>query len=160
MKLLAAGTSAPLLCTVGQSSEGYCVTGADGTATQLRIVSEAAPRYVVEFDGLRRGAHVARAADGTWHCQDGAGLWLFELPAASGASTAAHASGPVAPMSGRVAEIFVAYGEAVEKGGLLMTLEAMKMFHEIRAGRVAEVLVAAGQQVDPRQALLRLEELA
>jgi biotin carboxyl carrier protein len=44
-----------------------------------------------------------------------------------------------------------------------MTLEAMKMFHEIRAGRagrIAEVLVAVGQQVDPRQALLRLEDAA
>ncbi|MGQ0502224.1 MAG: ATP-binding protein [Panacagrimonas sp.] len=163
VKLLPAGASAALSCMVGLSSEGYCVTGADGTATTLRIVREAAPQYVVEVDGLRRSVHVARAADGTWHCQDGAGLWLFELPAASGASAAAQVSGPVAPMSGRVAEIFVAAGEAVEKGGLLMTLEAMKMFHEIRAGRagrVAELLVAAGQQVDPRQALLRLEDVA
>ena len=104
-----------------------------------------------------------RDADGAWHVQDGARLWVFELPAASSASAAAHATGPVAPMSGRVAEIFVAAGEAVEKGGLLMTLEAMKMYHEIRAGRagrVAELLVAVGQQVDPRQALLKLEDAA
>ncbi|WP_420466322.1 acetyl/propionyl/methylcrotonyl-CoA carboxylase subunit alpha [Panacagrimonas sp.] len=160
---IGAGDPAPIRCVVEETPEGYTVTGADGIATRLVAVNSAAPRHVFEIDGLRRTIHAVRDADGTWHVQDGARLWVFELPAASSASAAAHATGPVAPMSGRVAEIFVAAGEAVEKGGLLMTLEAMKMYHEIRAGRagrVAELLVAVGQQVDPRQALLKLEDAA
>lgn len=114
-----------------------------------------------EIDDLRRSVHAARKAHGAWHLQDGARYWVFELPATSSTRAAAHASEPVAPMSGRVAEIFVAAGVAVEQGGLLMTLEAIKMFHEIRAShtaRVAELLVSVGQQVDSRQALLRLED--
>tara|TARA_R110000822_G_scaffold32743_12_gene93821 strand:- start:1375 stop:3333 length:1959 start_codon:yes stop_codon:yes gene_type:complete len=165
VKLLPIGVCEPaaVRCAVEETPDGYSVTGADGIATRLVAVSNAAPRYVFEIDGLRRAIHAVRDADGAWHVQDGARLWVFELPAASSASAAAHATGPVAPMSGRVAEIFVAAGEAVEKGGLLMTLEAMKMYHEIRAGRagrVAELLVAVGQQVDPRQALLKLEDAA
>ena len=165
VKLLLIGVGEPeaIRCAVEETPDGYSVTGADGIATRLVAVSNAAPRYVFEIDGLRRAIHAVRDADGAWHVQDGARLWVFELPAASSASAAAHATGPVAPMSGRVAEIFVAAGEAVEKGGLLMTLEAMKMYHEIRAGRagrVAELLVAVGQQVDPRQALLKLEDAA
>jgi len=64
-------------------------------------------------------------------------------------------------MSGRVAEIFVVAGEAVEQGGPLMTFKAIQMGHEIRASRtarVAELLLSAGQKVDPRQALRRLED--
>jgi geranyl-CoA carboxylase alpha subunit len=165
VKLLLArsGESEPILCEVEETPEGYIVTGADGIATRLVAVNSAAPRYVFEIDGVRRVIHAARDADGAWHVQDGGRLWVFGRPPTSSASAAAHATGPVAPMSGRVAEIFVAAGEAVEKGGLLMTLEAMKMYHEIRAGRagrVSELLVRVGQQVDPRQALLKLEDAA
>jgi len=165
VKLLLIGVGEPeaIRCAVEETPDGYSVTGADGIATRLVAVNNAAPRYVFEIDGLRRAIHAVRDADGAWHVQDGARLWVFELPAASSASAAAHATGPVAPMSGRVAEIFVAAGESVDKGDLLMTLEAMKMYHEIRAGRagrVAELLVAVGQQVDPRQALLKLEDAA
>ena len=127
------------------------------------MATATAPRYVFEIDGVRRTIHAALAADGVWQLQDGARYWTFERPASNAAGAVAAASGAVAPMSGRVAEIFVAAGQTVDKGALLMTLEAMKMYHEIRAGRggrVAELLVTVGQQVDPRQALLRLEAAA
>ena len=158
------GDAVPTLCTVTETPEGFVVSDADGVETRLVTVDGvAAPRYVFEIDGVRRTLHAALAADGVWHLQDGARYWTFERPASSSASAVAAGGGPVAPMSGRVAEIFVAAAQTVEKGDLLMTLEAMKMFHEIRAGRagrIAEVLVAVGQQVDPRQALLRLEDAA
>jgi len=159
----AAGAALPITCTVTESSGSFVVESADGHSTRLVAVHSAAPHYVFEIDGQRRKVHAARAADGAWHLQDGARYWVFERPATGSASALAQPSGPLAPMSGRVAEIFVAAGQAVEKGGLLMTLEAMKMFHEIRAGRagrVAELLVSVGQQVDPRQALMRLEDAA
>lgn len=55
-------------------------------------------------------------------------------------------SGPVvAPMPGRVLEVRVVVGEAVEVGSPLAVIEAMKMQNEIlspRAGRVARVLIS------------------
>jgi 3-methylcrotonyl-CoA carboxylase alpha subunit len=56
-----------------------------------------------------------------------------------------------APMHGRVTAVSVAVGDAVEKGALLFTLEAMKMEHGVAAplaGRVARLSVAPGAQVD------------
>ena len=54
---------------------------------------------------------------------------------------------------------FVTAGQAVEAGQVLCTVEAMKVFTEVRAvqaGTVDAVLVTDGQEVEPGQALLRL----
>lgn len=54
-------------------------------------------------------------------------------------------------MPGRVIEVAAAEGTAIEPGGLLLVLEAMKMQNEIRASRggvVLRVAVAAGDVVD------------
>ena len=51
-------------------------------------------------------------------------------------------------MAGKVVEVRVAPGQAVEDGQLMFVVESMKMQLEVRAataGTVAEVLVAAGQ---------------
>jgi acetyl/propionyl-CoA carboxylase alpha subunit len=70
---------------------------------------------------------------------------LASLPA----TRAASSSGAVlAPMGGRIVEVRVALGDAVEEGQLLFVLESMKMQFEIlapRAGRVLTLSVAAGQ---------------
>ena len=67
-------------------------------------------------------------------------------------SAAAEAGGEVAvPMHGRIVAVPVAVGEKIAKGGLLFTLEAMKMEHSILrllAGTVRAVAVAPGQQVE------------
>lgn len=55
-----------------------------------------------------------------------------------------------APMPGKVIALAVTAGQAVKKGDLLLTLEAMKMENEIFAqadATVAEILVEAGQTV-------------
>jgi acetyl/propionyl-CoA carboxylase alpha subunit len=64
--------------------------------------------------------------------------------------TDAHAaSGPVlAPMAGKILEVHVAEGDAVEAGQLMFVLESMKMQFEIsapRQGKVNAVLVEVGQ---------------
>jgi pyruvate carboxylase len=64
-----------------------------------------------------------------------------------------------APMPGTVATVPVAVGEKVERGDVLVTLEAMKMEAAVRAdrdGEVAEVVVKAGQQVDAKDLLIVL----
>jgi biotin carboxyl carrier protein len=72
------------------------------------------------------------------------------------------ASGEVlAMMPGVIVRTLVTAGEVVEKGDVLLVLEAMKMENEIKApfsGRVAEVFVATGQSVAKGQALARIED--
>jgi geranyl-CoA carboxylase alpha subunit len=66
----------------------------------------------------------------------------------------------VAPMSGKVVAVQVAPGETVTKGQVLVTLEAMKMYHQLTAtrdGRVEQVYVAVHQQVDIAARLVALE---
>lgn len=65
-----------------------------------------------------------------------------------------------APLSGTVAAVQVAVGDAVAVGQLLVVLEAMKMEHRIvalEAGVVREVLVAAGDVVRDGDVLVEVE---
>jgi biotin carboxyl carrier protein len=64
-------------------------------------------------------------------------------------------------LSGRVIEVAVAPGELVEKGTLLLVIEAMKMQNEIRAeqpGVIQKVAVQAGQTVDGGARLLTIRQ--
>jgi len=64
-----------------------------------------------------------------------------------------------APMPGVVATVKAAVGAKVARGGLLLTLEAMKMETAVRAesdGEVAEVLARPGQSVDAKDLLIVL----
>ena len=57
----------------------------------------------------------------------------------------------VAPMPGVVLEIRVSNGDTVSAGDTLLTLEAMKMEHHVKApykGTVTEILVSENQQLD------------
>ena len=74
-------------------------------------------------------------------------------PAAVAAPTAAPANGETvtAPMPGTILAVKVSNGAAVEKGDVLMVLEAMKMENEIVApadGTVASVNVTKGSSVE------------
>ncbi|MGY4503971.1 biotin carboxyl carrier protein [Bradyrhizobium sp. GM24.11] len=56
------------------------------------------------------------------------------------------------------APVFVSVGQTVAAGTPLCVIEAMKMFHEVRAeqdGTVAAILVASGQEVEAGQELMR-----
>ena len=58
------------------------------------------------------------------------------------------------------APVFAQPGDQVQAGQTLCVLEAMKMFHEVkaeRAARVVAVLVAAGDEVDAGAPLFALE---
>ena len=68
--------------------------------------------------------------------------------------------GLVAPMPGRVISVDVRDGDSVEKGGLLMIVEAMKMEHRVLAphsGSVAEVRAGVGDQVSAGDLLVIVE---
>ena len=62
-----------------------------------------------------------------------------------------HGGDLLAPMPGRVRKVSVAAGDRVERGMVLIVLEAMKMEHAIRApkdGTLRRLLVKEGDLVD------------
>ncbi len=66
----------------------------------------------------------------------------------------------VAPMPGKVIDILVNVGDAVEEAQEVLVLEAMKMENAIPApvaGRVKEIAVRKGDAVSTRQLLMTLE---
>ena len=66
----------------------------------------------------------------------------------------------VSPMPGRVVAVLVSSGDEVVAGQALLTIEAMKMEHQVvspHAGVVGEVYVQPGQQLDGGQALLDVD---
>lgn len=111
---------------------------------------------------LRNGrtclAHAAKVGDVWWvHLNGRTYKWERIEPGSSGAE---DEGGLVAPMPGKVLEVLVAQGDAVEAGTPLMVLEAMKMEHRIVAaadGTVVAVHYEAGDQVAQGAVLLDLE---
>jgi acetyl/propionyl-CoA carboxylase alpha subunit len=68
-----------------------------------------------------------------------------------------------APLPGKVVSISAGVGDAVTKGDSIITLEAMKMEHALKAPRdgvILEVAVQTGAQVKEGALLVRLEEEA
>ena len=62
-----------------------------------------------------------------------------------------------APMPGVISTVFVAPGQAIKAGDVLVSIEAMKMetaLHAEKDGTVAEVLVRAGDQIDAKDLLV------
>jgi 3-methylcrotonyl-CoA carboxylase alpha subunit len=82
---------------------------------------------------------------------------VYDINAIEGAAGSAVR----APINGRVAKVFVAQGDTVEKGGRVAVVEAMKMEHVLhapRAGTVAKVSVREGQQVAQGAIVVALAE--
>ena len=114
----------------------------------------------VEIAGRRCRARVSRAGDdlyvhGPWGDLHFAIEPRFRLP-----GTGEEQGGFVASMPGKVIDLRVQVGAAVEAGQTLIVLEAMKMEHPMRAaedGRVTEVRVSQGEQVESGTVLLVVE---
>lgn len=84
--------------------------------------------------------------------RDGA-TWQFTIPDPLDVDAADTGStgGVVAPMTGKVTQVWVKAGDRVQRGAPLVALEAMKMEHTLSAPgdvTVADVLAAAGDQVE------------
>ena len=82
---------------------------------------------------------------------DGASYAFQRLRSARAAAGSEHGADLLAPMPGRVRKVFAAAGDRVERGMVLIVLEAMKMEHAIRApqdGVLKRLLVKEGDLVD------------
>jgi propionyl-CoA carboxylase alpha chain len=115
----------------------------------------------LDIDGRRVSARVDREGD-RWfvHTSDG-DLELEQLPRFRLPGTGDFEGGLVAPMPGKVLAAYVAVGDRVDKGQLLVILEAMKMEHRITAptsGTISELHVTEGDQVGNGELLIVLSE--
>jgi propionyl-CoA carboxylase alpha chain len=140
-------------------------TGPAPDATEHHVVLHAMADGAVdhldlEVDGHRQRVGVARHEDEV-HVGTASGrVVVWERPRFPLAANEEVAGATLAPMPGAVVAVAVTAGEAVARGDLLVTVEAMKMEHRITApfaGTVAEVRVTTGQQVDAAQVLVVVE---
>ena len=127
----------------------------------LRVRSASASEVVADIDGVRREFAVHRVGD-VYYVDSALGSTaLAELPRFPEPGSRAAPGSLLAPMPGTVIRVAVRAGAAVRAGEAVVTLEAMKMEHTVRAphdGTVAEIGVRQGQAVDTGTVLAVVEE--
>ena len=144
--------------TVRESGHGVLQVQAGERQHQAHVGLKA-----VTLDGVTRPAAVVRLADTRSHVRWGAHtLTLQDL-----SHTAAVAGGRTsaarelrAPFNGKLVAVAARAGDHVTRGQSLLTIESMKIEHQIgapRDGVLASVAVAPGQQVSTGQVLLSFE---
>ena len=147
---------------VGYSLSGGVVVEVDSERVPVTGLSECGPSRVgLEVDGVLGSYRVNRVGD--THYVDGPGglsrlVEKDRYPTPGGAEQSGSLQ---APMPGRVVEVLSGEGDAVEKGQVLVVMDAMKMEHGLRAphsGRVVSVLAAPGEQVESGQVLVVMAE--
>jgi propionyl-CoA carboxylase alpha chain len=141
-------------------ADRWCVTIDDGEPRELVVVGgDGASHLEVEVDGHRQRIEV----HGEQTLQVVHGDWRLPLVVRPRFPEVGHLTGEgvtLAPMPGSVVAVSVAEGDEVAAGDLLVTVEAMKMEHQVTApfpGRVTEVRVAPGQQVEADEVLVVVE---
>jgi len=133
----------------------FLLTLPDGSQsmTSVSVDSNDNRKFTASIDGNNTNfsAFVERDQISVW-C--GSNRWTFEVPVpswAEGDGVALSAGSLVAPMPGRITGIKVAAGDKVEAGDVLITMEAMKMEHSIRApekGVVGSLAFEVGDLVE------------
>ncbi len=122
---------------------------------RLREAATGASREV-RPGGMPRGAFAARDGEVAWVFLGGE-TWRISKAPARAARAAEEEHALTAPMPGRVSAVRVSDGQAVEKGEVLVVLEAMKMEHAVRAPRagiVARLAAEPGKMVGLGDVLL------
>ena len=114
----------------------------------------------MELDGVRRRYRVVEEGERVFvHGMSGPSE-LTKIPRFPASRGEELAGGCVAPMTGVIRKVNVSAGDSVEKGTVLLVLEAMKMEHQLVAhatGVISEVRVEVGQMVDPDEVLVVLD---
>jgi biotin carboxyl carrier protein len=155
----------------GRAGE-WTITG-PGWTQQAQVVALPDGRLsVLLSDGRQISGRIARRARAEVVVSTSRGSVRLSLadPLHDRLEHAATAGGPSneledvrALMPGRVIEVAVSAGESVEKGTLLLVLEAMKMQNEIRAERsgvVQRIAIRAGETVEGGVTLLTVQPVS
>jgi biotin carboxyl carrier protein len=162
-----------LRVTVDGRESAVRVAAQRGSELVLEIEGEGRVRLYVAAEGARRGVALDPAATSGPGAKSGSaaergpavasGVVVLSVPQeAAGRRRRGGAAGHdalEALMPGVVRRVLVAAGEAVERGQVLLLLEAMKMEMRVtapHAGRVEAVAVREGQAVERGQALVDL----
>ncbi|MGA7990526.1 MAG: biotin/lipoyl-containing protein [Thermoanaerobaculia bacterium] len=105
---------------------------------------------------MPRGTVGARDGDVAWVAVGGE-TWRFTKAGARASRAIEEEHALTAPMPGRIAAVLVTEGQVVQKGEVLVILEAMKMEHPVkapRAGAVSRLAAEAGKMVGLGDVLL------
>ena len=154
--LFAFRLNAPAVATVQFHRDGMTVGAAvSRTGDGLAVEVDGELFQAVKHGGMVRVRghefHVADLGEAGWVVfEAGAAFAFTSFGAGKGAGEAAGDGTLRSPMPGRIVAIAKKAGEAVKAGETLVTLEAMKMEHALKApfdGVVAEIGVAEGAQV-------------
>ena len=132
----------------------------NGHAHHARVFQAQADAIDLEIDGQRVRFAVNRLQERCLMHGPFGDIELIEQPRFASNTRADFRGGLKAPMPGRVLSIAATEGQAVERGQLLLVLEAMKMEHRITApadGIVKAIRVAQGEQVANGATLVMLE---
>ncbi|AUW48116.1 acetyl/propionyl/methylcrotonyl-CoA carboxylase subunit alpha [Rhizobium leguminosarum] len=130
---------------------GFRIAGADDKRVRIRIGEH------LVWGKARRGLAANTVTIGeTTVLFDAGNAWPISLPVASEveASQGAGDGAILSPMPGLVISVDVAEGDRVAKGDRLLTVEAMKMEHSLRApfdGIVEKLQVSSGLRVSENQ---------
>ena len=133
----------------------------DGERLDAIVVGTEPDGVVFDVAGVRRRYDVGRNGDRRFVDADDGHQTYVLLPRHPDPTAAVDAGSLVAPMPGNVLRVLVAPGDPVRAGQPTVTIEAMKMEHQILApldGTVEAVHVAPGDQVETGQLLLHVEE--
>ena len=147
---------------IDDTPDALCIVHPQENAHRLQHTAHIGTDTVA-LDGVAQPAAVVRSADG--HCHVRWGVHDLRLQDLSHQAATAAGSGPAArelraPFNGKLVAVAAQAGERVTRGQALLTIESMKIEHQIAAprdGTLASVAVAPGQQVGPGQVLVVFE---
>ena len=114
---------------------------------------------IVEHEGVRYRVPVVKTPKGIWLGWPGGSTFIE--PKRSFSDSDNVDDGIRAPMTGKVVEVKVAVGDAVEAEQVVVVIEAMKMEYRLstsKAGTVGSVACEAGQLVELGDLLVAVDE--
>lgn len=148
--------------TLERAGDGFQAV-VNGQAFSVEILDQQPGVLSLRLGGRPLTFYWAQDGSRKWIAQGGCTYWL-DPPAQRGSYPAGEVDGSTAvrsPMPAQVRAVQVVAGDPVERGQVLMLLEAMKMEIQIKApaaGIVKRLLAAAGQTVERDQTLIEIGE--
>ncbi len=141
----------------------HCRVEIDDEHRDVRLRREPGGLRAASIDGVARAMRWAADRDRASLDAFGVCAELIDLTHTASRADRPASGRVVCAMHGLVVSLAVRSGQEVQRGQLLLAIEAMKMQHRIEApidGRIAELGVAEGQQVAPGRLLVNIEALA